>query len=63
MEKTKENLYGMTKTEFLTELERHIQECYSMIDHYIQLDNKEEIAVWRRYLQIAKIQKRRVVSM
>lgn len=36
-----------------------IAEYYAMINHFILLNNKEEIAFWRRALQTAKIAKRR----
>lgn len=44
----------------LKEVNRQIMECYAMIDHFIQLNNKEEIAYWRRMLQNAKLYKRRL---
>lgn len=62
MLKTRENLYGMTKTEYLAELDKHISECYAMVDHFISVNNKEEIAAFRRYLQQAKVEKRRVLN-
>lgn len=46
--------------EEIKELNRHIAECYAMIDHFIQLNDKKEIAYWRRMLQNAKICKRRL---
>lgn len=50
----------MERNEMLVEIEKQIMECYAMIDHFIQLNNKEEIAYWRRMLQNAKIYKRRM---
>lgn len=41
-------------------LEKEINEYYAMIDHFIQLGNKEEIKYWRRELQRAKIRRREV---
>lgn len=37
-----------------------INECHAMIDHFIKLKNDEEIAYWRKYLQKAKMDKRRL---
>lgn len=37
-----------------------ITECHAMIDHFIKLNNKEEIVCWRKYLQKAKMDKRRL---
>jgi len=47
----------MTSEEYQN-IEREIVECYAMIDHFIMIGNKEEIATWRRYLQTAKKMKR-----
>lgn len=48
--------------EELKEINKQISECYAMIDHFIQLENKEEIAYWRRMLQNAKMYKRRLLN-
>ena len=46
----------------LQEINKHINECYAMIDHFIQLNNSEEIAYWRKMLQNAKLYKRRLLN-
>ena len=46
----------------LEEITKQINECYAMIDHFIQLKNNEEIAYWRRMLQNAKLYKRRLLN-
>ena len=46
----------------LSEITKQINECYAMIDHFIQLENKEEIAYWRKMLQNAKLYKRRLLN-
>lgn len=43
-------------------INKHINECYAMIDHFIQLKNSEEIAYWRKMLQNAKLYKRRLLN-
>ena len=43
-------------------MEREIMEYHAMIDHFIVLNNKEEIAYWRKALQTAKIAKRRLAN-
>lgn len=40
-----------------------INECHAMIDHFIKLKNEEEIASWRKYLQKAKYDKRRLKNL
>lgn len=42
----------------LLDLEREINECYGMIDHFISLNNRTEIKYWRGVLQECKIRKR-----
>ena len=50
----------------LKEINEHINECYAMIDHFIQLKERgisyaaNEITYWRKVLQNAKIYKRRL---
>lgn len=44
----------------LQELEMEIMEYHAMIDHFVLLNDREEIAYWRRALQRAKIYKRRL---
>lgn len=46
----------------LTDINIQISECYAMIDHFIQLNNIEEVAYWRKMLQNAKIYKRRLLK-
>ena len=54
--------------EEINEINKQIQECYAMIDHFIQLKDRgisyasEEIAYWRKMLQNAKIYKRGILS-
>lgn len=54
--------------ETLVAVERQINECHAMIDHFIQLKDRgveyatEEIADWRKMLHSAKIQKRRLLN-
>jgi hypothetical protein len=46
----------------IEEITKQINECYAMIDHFIQLNNSEEIAYWRKMLQNAKLYKRRLLN-
>lgn len=52
----------------LKEINKHINECYAMIDHFIQLSERGieyatyEIAEWRKMLQNAKLYKRRLLN-
>ena len=48
--------------ETIRQINQQIMECMAMIDHFIQLNNKEEIAYWRKMLQSAKLYKRRVLN-
>lgn len=54
--------------EMLAAVERQINECHAMIDHFIQLKNRgveyasEELSYWRKMLHSAKIQKRRLLN-
>lgn len=54
--------------ENLAAVQRQINECHAMIDHFIQLKDRgveyatEEIAYWRKMLQNAKIYKRRLLN-
>lgn len=50
----------MSKEEELKVIEKEIMECYAMIDHFVLLGNREEIAYWRKMLQHAKVYKRRL---
>ena len=58
----------MISIDELKEIEKQINECYAMIDHFIQLKwrgvgyAKEEIAYWRKMLQNAKSTKRRILN-
>ena len=59
-----ELIVNVFKTEQIIRLiDSEISECYAMIDHFIKLKNKEEIACWRKYLQAAKLQKRRMKDL
>ena len=44
----------------IRDIDSQIMECHAMIDHFILLNNREEIAYWRKMLQNAKIYKRRL---
>lgn len=52
----------------IEEITKQINECYAMIDHFIQLSERgieyatEEIAYWRKMLQNAKLYKRRLLN-
>ena len=54
--------------ENLADINSQINECYAMIDHFIQLKYRgvsyavEELAYWRKMLQNAKIYKRRLLN-
>lgn len=47
-----------TTKECLLDIERSINECHGMIDHFIALGNRDEIRYWRRVLQDCKVKKR-----
>ena len=52
------------KAEYIIRLiDSQISECYAMVDHFIKLKNEEEIAFWRKYLQRAKLEKRRMKNL
>lgn len=44
------------------EINEEIAEYHAMIDHFILLNDKEQIAFWRRALQTAKKAKRRLAD-
>lgn len=52
----------------LKEINKQINECYAMIDHFIQLKDRgvsyatAELVYWRKMLQRAKIYKRRLLN-
>ena len=48
--------------ELLRAISAEIVEYEMMVDHFIKLQNKEEIAYWRRALQCAKIHKRSILT-
>ena len=50
------------KTKVLEDMNREINECHAMIDHFITLNNREEIRCWRRSLQAVKQQKYRLLE-
>lgn len=46
----------------ISEIDTEIEEYQEMITHSIQTNNKEDLAMWRRALQTAKISKRRLAN-
>lgn len=48
--------------ELLRAISAEIVEYEMMVDHFIKLQNKEEIAYWRRALQCAKVHKRSILT-
>lgn len=62
--KRKEKRMGRQEIEErLRALEIEIMECHGMIDHFIALNNREEIHYWRTMLQGAKVKKREMKNM
>lgn len=55
--------FGVEKSADIQEYNNSIAEINSMIQHFIDLNNKKEIAEWRKMLQQEKIEKRRVKEM
>ena len=52
----------MQKDVRISEIDIEIEEYQEMITHSIQTNNKEDLAMWRRALQTAKISKRRLAN-
>lgn len=50
------------KAKALEDMNREINECHAMIDHFITLNNREEIRCWRRSLQSVKQEKYRLLG-
>jgi len=50
----------MSNENLLREIESQIMECHGMIDHFIALNDRDEIRYWRRMLQGCKVRKRQV---
>ncbi|MCM1233562.1 MAG: hypothetical protein NC489_25890 [Ruminococcus flavefaciens] len=48
--------------ELLRDISAEIAEYEMMVDHFIKLQNKAEIAYWRKALQRAKIYKRSILT-
>lgn len=46
----------------ISEIDIEIEEYQEMITYSIQTNNKEDLAMWRRALQTAKISKRRLAN-
>lgn len=46
----------------LSAIERHIEECKSMLAYAIDRTDKDEISFWRRMLQTAKVQRRELLA-
>ena len=50
------------KAKVINDINREINELHAMIDHFITLNNREEIRYWRRSLQAVKQQKYRLLE-
>ena len=46
----------------LDDINRNIMECNAMLQHFIDLSDKKEIAFWRKMLQMAKVQRREYLN-
>ena len=52
----------MQKDVRISEIDIEIEEYQEMITHSIQINNKKDLAMWRRALQTAKTTKRRIAD-
>lgn len=54
---------GMDETVNNSDYDKNIREINSMIAHFIENENKEEVSYWRQMLQEARVAKRHAKKM
>ena len=53
---------GVVSIPTLSDIEKSIGECKSMLDYAIYRNDRNEISFWRRMIQTAKVQRRELLA-